>query len=811
MVPRPHDEIALPRSLFVGREDELAALAARLDDGQRLITVTGPGGIGKTRLVAQFIRAHEHWREIATFVDLSGTDDTPGLCDAVATALGLPAGEPGADAVERVGGALAATGPVLLALDCADRVVEEAAEVLPRWLARTVEAQILVTSRQRLMMAEESAQELGPMGLPGGSGAGADSEAVRLFVDAARRLGDDHAVAEEDLPYVAGIVTTLEGLPLAIELAAPRLAVMGPRALLHRLRNRFEVLSGPRRKAAGRHATMRGTIDFSWRVLPPSEQALLARCTVFRGGFTVDAAEAVALGDPAIEPGAVLDLLQSLRTRSLLLDRADAVQPGERRLYLYDTIREFVAEQGADRAQEAARQHAEYFVRRGREAATREGQPSWTWLAAERENLLAVARRVLGRGPVTARAAGPALEALLLLEPVLLRRGPLETYAALFEPVLEATARSGADPSLYSRALAAQGSLLRLRGSGQLGAQSLVHALSIAREVGEDALVARVTLELGQALVQRGDHDQASEHFHRALEGSGEDPRLRGAALRCLGALAAKQGNNLSARSLLERAAAQHRDDPFEEAEDLRTLAAVNLDEGHLGAAHEGVARARELSLGCDDRKGKAQADGLLAAIQHGQGDLAAARDGYEDAIGQLARCGFADEEARVMGRLGVLAQQQDRPVEARALLGSAVQRLRRAGDELAANALRPHLADLDERARKAPPAADLVVGPDGGWFCSAGGERVSLHHRQPLRRLLRVLAQQRLGHPGEPLDAESLLEAGWPGERVLPDAGVHRVRVAVSTLRKFGLRDAIQTRGSAYLLDPGLRTHLLE
>jgi len=794
----------------VGREDDLAALAAHLDRGCRLVTITGPGGIGKTRLAAEFVHRSGESGEAALFADLTGAEGEAGLCDAVAAALGLPGGSSGEEPADRVGAALAAEGPVLLVLDCADRVVEAAADVLPRWLDVAVEARIVVTSRQRLVLPEEEALEIGPLGLPGEEGGDGDADAVRLFLDAARRLGSGRPLTDDDLPYVAGIVGVLEGMPLAIELAAPRLAVMGPRALLHRLRNRFEVLSGPRRGRPDRHATMRGTLDFSWRVLTRAEQALLARCTVFRGGFGVEAAEAVAQGDPDIEPGAVLDLLQSLRTRSLLFDRDDPVQPGERRLFLYDTIREFAAEQGGSTVRDARQRHAAYYVDCGREQA-RTGNASWSWLAAERENLLAVARRVVGRGAVSARAAEPALEALLLLEPVLLRRGPLETYAALFEPVLEATARSGADPSLYSRALAAQGSLLRRRGRGQIGAQSLVHALSIAREVGEDALVARIMLELGQALAARGERDQARDHFPQARRGAGGDPRVEGAALRGLGLLAASEGDGADARALLEQAAARHGDDPYEEAEDLRELGRLNLDEGHLGAAHECVARARDLSLGCEDRRGRALADGLLAAIQHGQGDLPAAREGYEDAIARLARCGFAEEEARIMGRLGVLAGQQERPVEARALLGTAVERLRRAGDERLADELRPLLDDLDARAADGPPAADLVVGPEGGWFCTAGGERVSLHHRQPLRRVLHALVRQRLDHAGDPLDAAGLLEAGWPDERVIPEAGVHRVRVAVSTLRKFGLRDVLKTQGSAYLLDPGVKTHLLE
>ncbi len=886
------------RGPFVGREDDLRALAGLAREDRRLVTVTGPGGIGKTRLALEFVRQRREDEDDPVDVawcDLVEATDLGGVCDALAAGLGVPAPEQGegADALARLGRALAARGPLLVVVDNADRVVPAAGEALAAWLAAAPEARFLVTSRERLRLPDEGVHELPPLAVPAEGEEGRETAAVALFTDAARRVDPRWAPTDEHAPYVAGIVRLLDGIPLAIELAAPRLAVMGPRALLHRLGKRLEVLRGPGRGVPARHATIRATIAFSWDVLEPWEQAALVQCTVFRGGFSVEAAEAVLELGAFPDAPPVFDVIQALRDRSLLHARAPRVAPGELRLAIYDAIREFAAEQRGEDWRAVEDRHAAHFVAaaRGWAAALdgEDGLDAMRALLLERANLLAVAERVVGRGSVTAAAAEPALEALLLLAPVLLHRGPLEQYAALIEPVLTATARSGADPVLYARALALQGQLQWHRGQGRAGAQHLVHALSLAREVDRPGLTGPILLALGHALVDRGELDAGREHFEEArrLHADAGEPVGEARAVRALARLEIRQGRVARAQQGLEQALAVHEAGRAvaDRATDLRLLGELLLDRRQVPEAVACFEESWALCTRLQDRRGEALARGLLAARDHDAGELDAARDGYQAAADALGRLGFAREEGRLTLALAVVARQQQRTLEAQALLARAAALLRhdavvdldgllrahRAG--VAADAGRAddarallaearqvlgeghpyatvcdlqeaHLAsDSAERAiRHAAPVAadclqvrlairclraavargegrtaaeadpdDLVIGEGGAWFRAPGGERVSLHNRRPMRLLLRFLARQRLDHPGEGQPWDALLAAGWPGERVIPEAGAHRVRVAIATLRKLGLRDAIRTDEVGYLIDPARTTHLVE
>jgi len=841
----------------VGRARERAALIEALASGGRLAVLTGPGGIGKTRLALEFLAAD--WPAAAPepdaavmFVDLGEVTDADGVVDGVSAALELPDPAGARGGAARIVGAAAAVGPSLLVLDSVDGVVAAASDLIEAMLSAAPELRVLVTSRERLGLAGEQVVDLPPLSVAPADGE--EAEAVSLFTETAARVAGHWRMSDEDRPYVEEIVALLDGIPLAIELAAPRLQVMGPRALLHRLRNRFDLLNAPRRGAPARHATVHAAVDFSWRVLTRDEQRALACCAVFRGGFTLAAGEAVVgEGDvPAV------DHLQALRAKSLLRVLAEEAGEGDLRLGLYETVRQFAADRldEAGLRREAEARHAAHFVAWGRCAIADAGgvdhPAAWTRLARERDNLLAVAERVVGGGPVSARAAEPALEALLLLEPVLLRRGPLERFAALLQPVLEATARSGADPLLYCQALAAQGNLLRQRGDPRQGLQNLVHALSIAREIDAPEMVARGSRELAEALTAVDQLDDAEEQLDVAARSSAalSDEVGEGRVARARARLAERRADPAGAREWLERALAAHvaADAEPDRAEDLRLLGRLHLDAGRPDLARIALDEAALSSSRAGDRREVARIEGLRALADHMEGDLTRARVTCLAAAGSLERRGFQRGAAELRAQAALAAWEAGADVEARALLARAsrgragddpaldgwidglraaldapVESLDAAGRRLVdaaphpalAAAARHGLAAVRERAGERRIAAispeDLVVGADGCWFRGPGGEAVDLRRRKPLRRLLAALVERRQASPGGILDADALLAAGWPGERVIAEAGAHRVRVAVSTLRKLGLRRVLVTVESGYRLDPAVALHELD
>ncbi len=236
----------------------------------------------------------------------------------------------------------------------------------------------------------------------------------------------------------------------------------------------------------------------------------------------------------------------------------------------------------------------------------------------------------------------------------------------------------------------------------------------------------------------------------------------------------------------------------------------------------------------------------------HARGELDPARLEYEEAIVRAGQLGFGRLEAAITGNLAVLALEQGQNVESRALQARASALLEEDADaeltalhqvyiqgmearcgrcdgmreivrqvefiaphsvqvRLARRCLQATLADDEGEPRSMLPEEDLVVGAGGSWFRAPSGERVNLAHRKPLRLLLHALMQRRLSQPAAPMPWDEALEAGWPGERVIASAGAHRVRVAISTLRKFGLRDVLHTEEGGYLLDPDVAGHLIE
>src|SRR5215213_2435829 len=381
----PHASVDLPISLtpLIGRERETATLVSMLGQHDaRLLTVTGPGGVGKTRLalhVAADVGAA--FPDGVVFVDLATVTDPALVAPVVAAVLGVreASGQPLVDQVR----AFLRDKRLLLVLDNFEQVVE-AAPLVVTLLAGCPGLAVLATSRVRLRVSGEREYPLSPLGLPDDGGqrpvdALRPSEAVRLFVARAQAVQPDFALSPANAVVVADICRRLDGLPLAIELAAARIKSLSVSALLSRMESRLPLLTGGGRDLPLRQQTMRDTIAWSYDLLSPEEQTQFQRLAVFVGGFSLEAAEAVA------EPGGsgtVFDIISSLLDSSLLLKQEAG--DGESRFRMLETIREFGLERlTASGAEAPVRQaHAAWYLAlaEAAESSMRGGAAQARWL-----------------------------------------------------------------------------------------------------------------------------------------------------------------------------------------------------------------------------------------------------------------------------------------------------------------------------------------------------------------------------------------------------------------------------------------------
>jgi predicted ATPase/transcriptional regulator with XRE-family HTH domain/Tfp pilus assembly protein PilF len=339
--PRPPHNLPAPLTSFVGRTDEVATVRRLLAD-YRLVTLTGPGGIGKTRLAVETARTVlDQFPDGVRLVELAALTEAGLVAQAVAEVL---------DVREQAGRPMTASlaeyvrdRTMLLVLDNCEHLLAAAAALAEALLVASPHLRVLATSRQALGQIGEAIYRVLPLLLPdkeSGRGVTALSsvEAVQLFLERAAPAAMDFALTERNAGAVAQICTLLDGIPLAIELAAARVKVLTPEQIAARLDDRFALLTGGSRAALPRQQTLRALIDWSYDLLSHDEQWLLARLAVFRGGFTLEAVEAVA-GGRAPPPGPpVVDLLTALVDKSLILvDRRDEAM----RYHLLETVREY--------------------------------------------------------------------------------------------------------------------------------------------------------------------------------------------------------------------------------------------------------------------------------------------------------------------------------------------------------------------------------------------------------------------------------------------------------------------------------------
>lgn len=767
-----------PRTPFVGRTSDVLAITRWLDEGERLVTITGPAGMGKTRVALEVARTADVTTTVA-WVSLDNAHDDAGLCDAISAALHIADEDGAGDPVAQVGRALRSRGDLLLCLDALDGLSSRTSDTLGVWLRMAPELLLLVASRERTRLPGEVVHELLPL-----------PEAYELFVTCAARIRAGFSPAGADKEIVQELTQELEGVPLAIELCAARLSIMAPRALLYRIRT-----SG----SPGEPALERAMVG-TWTSLSADEQRVVASVTVFRGGFTVISAEAVL--DPALP---TLDALMSLRDRSLLLSHTD--ENGDVRLDLYRAFRAFASRKLEENKGERARleaRHATYYASVATMARGQQNASGRAQLLVERDNLLSIIHRVTTSGTVSAQVAEPALRALLGLWPVLLAHGALRTYEVLVDPAIASTRGSGADPALVAEVLLVRGALHRHRGAASKGARDLVQALGIARTIGNERLEAQATFELAHALNESGDLPAAEEHLRRAatLFSACKSAHDEGRAHASLAALVARTGRGELARHLLLQALSAHTDDPEARAEDLRAMGALELQEGRLAAARAATEESLALVARTDGRSA-ALARMQLGLVAQRAGDRPLARANLERASGSFAALGFSTLAAIAEGHLGVIAHEENKLAEAKTRLGSAVESLAEVARGPEASLFAERLRALSHPEVGPAPAPDdaLLVGAEGAWFRPPNGARVGLERRRPLAAIAERLTAERIERPDSPLGTRALQDVAWPGEKLAAAAGAHRVRVAISTLRKLGF--PIVTGDDGYVLAP--------
>lgn len=591
-------------STFIGRQRETAAVQSMLSD-RRLVTLTGPGGSGKTRLALHVAGLSQPpFADGIWLVELASLKEAELLPQTVAGVLGLR---------ERSGQSLTSQiidylefRASLLVLDNCEHLVESVAQLVVTLLSACPELTVLATSREPVGVAGEAILPVPPLSLPAPQpwerpvpdeqklAAFSESEAVQLFSDRATAVQPNFALSTHNAPAVAAICRRLDGMPLAIELAAARLTTLSEQQIAERLNDRFSLLTSHLKMVVPRHKTLEATIDWSHDLLSEPEQMLFRRLSVFRGGWTLAAAERVCGYDEvAIED--VLELLTSLVAKSMVV--ADQAADSQRRFHYLETIHDYAARKlGAAGEETVLRErHLDYFLdwaetngpridsaeqvtwvaRFGNEHANLLGALDWAArqdASANRALQLAAACGTYWRTSCFQTGGRSHLEAVLQLppnqEPTLTRARALFWAGALAyqqsdfnaaRPPLEEALAIGRDLGpegqlITARALDWLGEVATETGDYDAALPMFEESLSISRAIGYERGIANMLMQLGWAAMRVGDYDQATPLINESVDRMrvlGE-PRRLAMALGGLGELATRHDDLAAAERYLQ-------------------------------------------------------------------------------------------------------------------------------------------------------------------------------------------------------------------------------------------------------------------
>ena len=730
----------LPRRLdhFIGRSREVGQLLQLLDD-RSLITLTGSGGCGKTRMALEVARRQtERFEAGVWLVELAATTDPALLPAAVAAAIGAP-DEPGNSPVETIGAHLAQSRALLI-LDNCEHVRDAASHFVSDLLDRCHNVRILVTSREALGAPGELAWRVPSLGVPGKQTGSRNTpspsdgsavtpatwrpattptggwdvdelmgcESVALFVDRAREVRPGFALHEGNAGAVANICRRLDGIPLAIELAAARIAMLTPEQIEQHLDDRFKLLRAGRGKPE-RHQTLRAAIDWSYNMLTDDGRRALRMLAVFIDGCSLAGASAV-VGGPDADLFETLDLLTVLADKSLLVSEESGP---DARYRLLETVRQYALEEleeSGARA-EATDRRLNYYVDVAEQARTGLiGPEQSAWLErleADGDDLLDVIEHAAQTRPADAQRICADIWRFWWI------RGRIRTGLLACE---RACAGSAAPTPARADALYAAGAMSWAIGELESAWDLQQQSLAIQRELADERGIASALNSLGLIAKDRGDLPAAEEMFRESLQIKRQRGDARGAAmsLNNLGIIARLQHNLPEARALYEESVQLLRDagDLRAAAMSLTNVGEVAMMEGDLVAARQRFEEARTAFHELDDRHGAAACCSNLGAVALAERDLDAAAPLLAEAVEAMLEVGDKRGLAEALETVAELVVSAgDRSLAAR--LDGATTALRARIQAPRGEAQR-QLEDRLSAARQADSAAWAAAHRDG-------------------------------------------------------------------------------------------------
>ena len=666
---------------FVGREDDIAEVA-RLCADARLVTLTGAGGVGKTSLALEVARRLLDRHPDGVFlVELAPLSDATGLYQQVLVALGE--GEDDRRSPAETLAARVADRRILLVMDNCEHLVDACAALVEDLLTAGPGVRILATSRELLRVPFETAWRVPSMSTPPPDTGPEDLhayEAARLFLERTRRMSPGLELSAADAGHVARICARLEGIPLAIELAAARTRLLSISEIAERLDDRFGLLSTGARTGPDRHQTLRAAVDWSYDSLTAPERRLFGLLSVFSGGFTLHAAEAVC-DSTELAPTTVLEALGGLADKSMVLaDRG----PTTSRFRMLETLRQY----GAGRLAEAgereagATRHLAWAAALAAEAEPHlDGTEQAEWLerlAVEHDNL----RSALGWAATVCDGAG-----LLSLATALGRfwevRGHLSEGRRWLEAALEAVP---AEPvGLRARAHRSAGVLAQRQGDHQAARRHYEAGLGLSRDAEDRRGTASALHSLGNLEGLEGRLDAANALYEESL-GIGRDlgdRRVVAASLTNLGWIAQTRGEFVAARGFTEQALAvwQELGDRQGLAQTLTAVAYLALLQGDHPRVRSSCGQSLELQRELGDRYGACWSLTYLGWAAQNEGDLATARQLHDEALGVRRELGDRYGQAWSLSHLGDLERAAGRPAQARRWLDESLELAEELGD----------------------------------------------------------------------------------------------------------------------------------